>query len=952
MKLKSFIPTLNLKLIESTELLQNIISNYCPPQNSSSFVPTIVDSSSIITPVEADVLSQGDECSVSEEVTVDQDIEIPMQETSNISLPLNSSVTDANDQHLIEAVRPPETPVIQQLSPSGRPLEFNKLVFSPLSINPVPYDPVNFQPICIDNVIVPSTLFNLASLSPSFSPTPTKCQPPDGNVLHAELMEFKRVLSWKYYFRKLMFDEAASIEEFLQREFANFQKHPWYEKSTAVPPALPPLLEEAFNNVYNLIMQPKNWYKYRPNLSTELRQSIALAKTLPSQDIGIYCQDKSSRICFASLSTTNGKVEQVLSDTSKYKRLRYDRAVPYQSKIRAWYRRYKPVLVSITDDISSFLVPDNVATPHLKVMIKTHKPQCPVRLTFSSVGSTTCNLSTVIDHVYLKPTVNSGLCKRRLADTRDALKFIEKVNDHLWQNNIQEKPTIFAMDVKNFFPSVNQSLALPAISRFLKERNYTASEVHAVLEALKVIRNGNFFKWRDQFFNQISGCALGDPDSCSYSDLALADLLDRMIPACENDLDILLDPFFKIFRDDGLGVLFGNPSLIQDILRFFNQYEPTIQWTIPICSICSKAEATCQHYQCLEFLDCSISWKQVRKDELLIWQFIVQSYSKPTDVHAYLAPSSCTSPHLNAKGVALAKTVGTRLRTIHTNDELLLEDLNRFAGFIIARGYEANSVKYHLAAMANRSREELLNGVKNSSRDFVIPLVSTLHPAITVLTKLTRQEFKGAADLDPVLPFIIPNSALLVTYKKLPNLQLLLCKNDQNALVNYSPHDVPGGYTDTGCRCQVCRISIFSKFVRPPSMPGFSVRIPQTTTCRSGPAIIYHIVCRSGLPQCQYAQYVGRAFTSDNTKAPMCSRWANHKSHPKYGHNFCRLSNHLMTFHKGEDPQKFMSIQVLQSAATLEEIKPLELYWTRKLFSFEPTGLNKREETEFVGENL
>ena len=151
-----------------------------------------------------------------------------------------------------------------------------------------------------------------------------------------------------------------------------------------------------------------------------------------------------------------------------------------------------------------------------------------------------------------------------------------------------------------------------------------------------------------------------------------------------------------------------------------------------------------------------------RKNGLFIWQFIVQSYSKPTDVHAYLAPSSCTSPHLNTKGVALAKTVGTRLRTIHTNDELLLEDLNRFAGFIIARGYDANSVKYHLAAMANRSREELLNGVKNSARDFVIPLVSTLHPAITVLTKLTKQEFKGAADLDPVLPFIIPNSALLV----------------------------------------------------------------------------------------------------------------------------------------------------------------------------------------------
>ena len=114
------------------------------------------------------------------------------------------------------------------------------------------------------------------------------------------------------------------------------------------------VLEQAFNTLYSSIMQPRTWFKYKPNLSADLRQAIALAKTLPANGIGIYCQDKSSRICFASLNKTNQKVEAVLSDNTKYKKLPSDQAVPYQAKIRTWYRASKKHLKSIPDDLSTF----------------------------------------------------------------------------------------------------------------------------------------------------------------------------------------------------------------------------------------------------------------------------------------------------------------------------------------------------------------------------------------------------------------------------------------------------------------------------------------------------------------------------------------------------------------------------------------------------------------------
>ena len=671
---------------------------------------------------------------------------------------------------------------------------------------------------------------------------------------------------------------------------------------------------------------------------------MKIAKTLPSQGIGVYCQDKSSRICFASLEKTNAKVEEVLSDTDKYKKLSSDHAVPYQAVIRSWYSSSKSCLKSIEDDISSFLTPQNVSTPTLKVMVKTHKSGCPVRLTFSSVGSTTSNLSSALDHAYLKPTVTSGLCKRRLGDTRDALKFIENINNFLWENNIEDRPTIFSMDIQNFFPSVNFDLAIPAITKFLKMRGLPAQEIKAVTEGLKIVRNGNFFRWKEQFYNQISGCALGDPDSCSYCDLGIAHLLDDMIPACERQLSVQLDPFFKAYRDYGLGLVFCDPSVIPLILSFLNSYNDSIQWTIPACKSCDLPEATCSHYHQLEFLDVLITWKQVPKNGSLIWQFQTRNYSKATDVHAYLHPTSCSSPHLNSKGVSVAKTVGTRLRTIHSNDSALLQDLNLFSGYLLARGYQETSIKYHLANMANRSREFLLEGGYHQASTFKLPMVTTLHPATTVLTRFTKSSFKAASQLDPMLEYLFPSKDVVVAYRKLPNLQLLMCRNDQNSLVSMPTTIRKAGYVDTGCKCRVCKASIFGNFVRSPALPGFLINLTSNTSCRSGPGVVYHITCTSKTPQCRLAHYVGRAWTNSSTVIPMAARWSNHKSYPKCGVNKCKLSDHLLKYYKGEDSQKFLKIQILDSATTLEETRRLELFWTRKLFAFFPTGLNDREE--------
>ena len=171
----------------------------------------------------------------------------------------------------------------------------------------------------------------------------------------------------------------------------------------------------------------------------------------------------------------------------------------------------------------------------------------------------------------------------------------------------------------------------------------------------------------------------------------------------------------------------------------------------------------------------------------MVWQFQVSSYFKPTDCHAYLSPYSCSSPHLNKHGISLAKTVGNRLRALHSNDNDLLTSLNQYSGYMIARGYREESIKYHLSAMANRSRHMVLRGEYKPVQQFSVPLVSTLHPATSVLSRFGRNSFSEASNYDSLSHFLISKSSLLVSFRKLPNLQLLLCKNDQNQLAIPSP---------------------------------------------------------------------------------------------------------------------------------------------------------------------
>ena len=59
------------------------------------------------------------------------------------------------------------------------------------------------------------------------------------------------------------------------------------------------------------------------------------------------------------------------------------------------------------------------------------------------------------------------------------------------------------------------------------------------------------------------------------------------------------------------------------------------------------------------------------------------------------------------------------------------------------------------------------------------------------------------------------------------------------------------------------------------------------------------------------------------------------------------VSGNLITCHKNENPQDFVTITMLEACRDKFEAKERETIWAYNLFAFHPTGLNIREEVQF-----
>ena len=376
------------------------------------------------------------------------------------------------------------------------------------------------------------------------------------------------------------------------------------------------------------------------------------------------------------------------------------------------------------------------------------------------------------------------------------------------------------------------------------------------------------------------------------------------------------------------------------MLEILNSQREELTFTTEYCP-CGEVLGCCLSCEkTIPFLDCLVSIYTVEtEDGLHVPQLKSITYSKSTDVHHYIEPSSCT-PHLHNKSLSIIKGVAHRLRITNMLDEDLLLALNKYSGYLVASGYDRSTIIYHFTEILKVSNRSLVFREKVIDNAFKIALVTDMHPALPNVQKVFDRFY-------PIIKScqfsrkIFPRESLISSSRKLKSLSAILAGNP--FYTPEQPLNSKGFQKKIGCKCKICREGYFTSMVFPQGSKDRGFAIPAPINC-SAVNVIYLIIC----PCEKY--YVGR------TENPS-RRWANHKSHVRNGHNTCNLASHCMTSHSNlTGPGKLYGLEEVKSSlrlillealgkeSALEDLRVLEDTWRTRLESWAPGGLNIKED--------
>ena len=153
---------------------------------------------------------------------------------------------------------------------------------------------------------------------------------------------------------------------------------------------------------------------------------------------------------------------------------------------------------------------------------------------------------------------------------------------------------------------------LMAESSWTKE---TALSVQDILDLLSTCLNNSYIKFRGQFYEMVSGLAMGSPVSPIVANIFMADLEKKAISTMENPPKLWLR-----FVDDALSIVKRHKA--EMILQHLNKQHPGILFTWEI-----------EDNKCLPYLDTLIS-------RVLNGRLSTTVYRKPTQTDRYLAYDS------------------------------------------------------------------------------------------------------------------------------------------------------------------------------------------------------------------------------------------------------------------------------------------------------------------------
>ena len=450
---------------------------------------------------------------------------------------------------------------------------------------------------------------------------------------------------------------------------------------------------------------------------------------MKNSDVTIRIQDKGSRFALINSNEYNNKMVGQLNNPLHYKVLESDPTTEHLGLVEQWCSKWLQRR-EISPQMASWIV-NRKAKPGVAFgNIKTHKKDNPLRLITSCCGTAIENLSAFTEF-YLQPLARKQ--PSFIKDTTDLLNRIQKLNE---QGPFPEGTLLVSWDVVSMFPNIDNELGLGAVSRALDTRKQLLPSTDCILEAVEICLKSNHSVFNEKFYLQVHGTAMGPKNACSYVDIAMGEI-DHKAKHCG---PIKPSQWWR-YRDDIFDLWQQGPAALNSFTEYINSLYPTIKFEL----VHSESK--------LNVLDVTLH---------LVDGFIqTDVYSKPTDSHLYLSPSSAHPKHVFK---AIPFGVALRLRRNCSKDCFLNKRLKEYKGYLVDQGYPEELVSREFSRAASIPRNDLLQAKVRDSKK-IFPFVLTYNPNLPSINEVIKKHFHFWLS-SPKLKELFPPNSIISSFRR------------------------------------------------------------------------------------------------------------------------------------------------------------------------------------------
>ena len=288
----------------------------------------------------------------------------------------------------------------------------------------------------------------------------------------------------------------------------------------------------------------------RANLLPYQRRALQWAQT--QDDFVICLTDKNLGFCILEKAQYVRRARSLLSDEASYTKMdeldAIGLAAYVKTQILHWIRDYRLVL---TRDELKFL------RRHLRmntdpfavfyILVKMHKNPIGQRPVVSYSGSLLYALAVWCDDK-LQPLAQAQQSYLQSSFTLKA---------QLEALQLPPNAVFFTADARAMYTNIPTGPCLQSIRDFLQENflQFTHVDHDALLAALDIVMNNNFFRFGDTYWLQNNGAAMGAPPCPAWATMYFA-------PAEDDSCDVFSDHilFYKRYIDDIFGIWLRQPG--------------------------------------------------------------------------------------------------------------------------------------------------------------------------------------------------------------------------------------------------------------------------------------------------------------------------------------------------------------------------------------------------------